>query len=294
MGEEGSQEDQNPPTKVCKTMTPGYSVIRGAEFDPNLASITPFSMSVEGLEGTGKTHFGLMTCPTPVVHVNFGDRDATNFLYSMSEERRKLITLYSLQPETHNGWTREECQASLHQLSKVAQDDLSDGKLKGGTFVLDSGSSWWRNVREVYVAPKLEKQAAASQKKTGGLEYDQGNLIVSGVFTWIARQGCFLVVTHQKAQDWDNQGPIPGKYRPQINSKVPSLVDVRLDFRIECSTCGGAECQAKGHVGRNHIGRIIKLGGSTAFVGLDLPGASFKDIYKLQVGRDFPNEEALR
>ena len=66
-----------------------YDTIDGATFDTTIPDngLTPLSLSVEGLEGTGKTFFTLMTMPLPLVHVNFSDRDATGFLYEMSPER---------------------------------------------------------------------------------------------------------------------------------------------------------------------------------------------------------------
>ena len=131
-----------------------FDTIDGAAFDVgNGDRVTPLSVSVEGLESAGKTYFTLMTMPLPVVHVNFSDREATPFLYEMSAERRARTKLYSFKAQTTQGWTRAEGAESLQELSGIAQKELADGRLKGGTFIIDSGSSWWEVVQEVYVAP---------------------------------------------------------------------------------------------------------------------------------------------
>ena len=278
-----------------------YKALAGDSFSLE-DKILPFSISVEGLEGTGKTQFGLLTCPTPVVHINFGDRDATSFLYDMSAERRSKTTLYSFAPSDTKGWTRDEAKQSLFALSDIAKNEMSDGKLAGGTFILDSGSSWWDAVQEVYVAPLEEQRETEGKRKSGGLIYGQGNLVVSGVVSWIKNQGAFFVLTHQKRQRWDKDGPVPGAFDPRINSKIPYLVEVRLDLRKECAAvvngriCGGADCQGKGHIGRKHIARIIKFGRNTAMEGIELEDSNitFANIYMLYAGRPFPNEEALR
>lgn len=270
------------------------TVIRGAEFDTNTPA-PAFSMSVEGLEGTGKTHFSLLGTPPPVVHINLADRDATWFMYNMSEERRKQTTLYDIQPSTPNGWTRDEAREAINRVSAIAKDHLSDRKMIGGTFVLDSGTSYWEQIQAVYVAPEQEKREQAkleglpSGKRTGGLEYMQGNLIVNGVINWIKNQGAFVILTHRKTQEWGPTGPIPGKFRAQINRKVPYLVEVRLDLYKICTVCGAEECEAKKHQGRKHMARFLKFSASTALEGfaweLTEEDPGFAMVYQLYTGK---------
>ena len=266
-----------------------YNKIVGADFDTN--NKQTFSMSVEGLEGTGKTHFSLLTTPTPIVHVNFGDRDATWFLYNMDEERKKQTTLYSFQPKTSDGWTRAEGMESLRELSLIAKQHLQDGGLAFGTFVIDSGSSWWEVVQECYVAPLQEKREAAEGKMIGGLEYMQGNLIVNGVVNWIKNQGAFVILTHRKTQQWGPKGPIPGSYKAQINRKVPYLVEVRLDLYKICAVCGGEQCEAKTHTGRKHMGRFLKFAANTKLEGFTFEltednNTGFPLVYRLHTGEE--------
>ncbi|KKN55482.1 hypothetical protein LCGC14_0581570 [marine sediment metagenome] len=268
-----------------------YGAIKAVDIVANGDPIT-FATSVEGLEGTGKTYFGLLTCPTPIVHVNFGDRDATPLLYDMSAERRERTVLYAFHAKGSGGWTRPEGKDALHALAEVAQEHLSDGKLAGGTFIIDSGSTFWDVVQEVYVAPEQEKREREGGKKRGGLEYGQANLIVSGVLNWIKNQGAFLIITHTKAQEWDAQGPIPGKYRAKQNNKVPYIVEVRLDLTKECSTCSAPDCRA--HVGRKHFGQFLKFGRDTALEGMKLESPTFEMVYSFYARGKFPNEEALR
>ena len=264
-----------------------YTITKGADIVTNGPAPVAFTMSVEGLEGTGKTYFGLMTAPTPIVYVNFGDRDATLFLYDMPPERAKDVDLVSFTPSSEQGWTRAEGSQSLAALSQIAKERLSGGALAGGTFILDSGTSWWEVVQEVYVAPEQEKREAEGGKKRGGLEYMQGNLIVDGVLRWIKAQGAFVIVTHRKTQEWGAGGPIPGKYRAQINRKIPYLVEVRLDLYKTCAVCGAEECEAKGHQGRRHWGRLLKFGRNTALEGLAIENPTFATIYKLYTGREY-------
>ncbi len=257
----------------------------------------PLSMSVEGLEGTGKSSFVLNTCPLPIVHINYGDRSAAPLLMDMSEERRSQITLYNFQAESPFGWTRAECRKSLDALSKIAQHHLSDGSLQGGTFCIDSGSTWWSSVQEVYVAPEMEKREADGKKKTGGLEYSQANLLVNGALSWIKRQGVFLIITHQKRQEWGSSGPIPGQYKPRMNSGVPSLVEVRLDLQKLCMVCktDNQTCESSNnHVGRKHVGRIAKFGRNTKLEGTVLENVTFGLIYLLYMGTPFPDEERIK
>lgn len=271
----------------------GALIGEGVGSEPGLLT---FSISLEGLEGTGKTRFGLLTCPTPIVHINFGDREATIFLYEMSPERRAKTVLYSFAPKQPSGWQLEEAKESLFALSDIAKSELGEGRMKGGTFILDSGSSWWDAVQQVYVAPLEEAREKEGKKQIGGLVYQQGNLIVSGVISWVKNQGCFFIITHQKRQKWDREGPVPGAFDPRINSKVPFLVEVRLDLRKECVVCPGhnQECRAAGHVGRLHIAKLIKFR-DTSLEGIELQDKAidFSGVYKLYCGREFPNKESL-
>ena len=272
-----------------------YGGVSGTDVVTNGGPLT-FAMSVEGLDGTGKTRFGLLTCPTPIVHVNFGDRDTKALLYDMSEARRKLVTLYNLQAQSPEGWTREEVREALKALAEIARTHLSDGGLAGGTFIIDSGSTWWDGVQEVYVAPEMEKREVDGKKKRGGIEYAQANLIVSGVLSWIKAQGAFLIITHTKAQVWDAQGPVEGKYKPKQNNRVPYIVEVRLDLSKVCATCGAPDCRA--HTGRKHIAQIVKFGAGEKASSLE--GLKFEDeaitfdfLYNLYARSKFPNAGAL-
>ncbi len=278
-----------------------YGAISGASQRGNRP--IRLSISVEAQEGAGKTQFGLLTCPTPIVHVNFGDRDATAFLYDMSPDRLEKVTLYSFAPAGPDGWTTEEARTSLYALSEVAKAELAGDKMAGGTFILDSGSSWWDAVQQVYVAPLEEAREAEGKKKSGGLIYQQANLIVSGVISWIKNQDINFIISHQKRQRWDKDGPVLGKFDARINSKVPYLVEVRLDLRKECIVCtkkgplvGEIECRVPGHVGRRHIARIIKFGRNTSMEGMELEGSaiSFETIYKLYAGTAFPEPDRLK
>lgn len=269
-----------------------YGAVNAADIVENGDPLT-FAMSVEGLEGTGKTWFALQTCPRPICHVNFGDRDATSQIYEMSEGRRKDTTLYALHSESPGGWTLEEGRQSLVTLSDIAKKEIGDGKLKGGTFVIDSGSTWWSVIRKVHVVPKQEARRSSGGKEMGGLEYEGANLIVSGVLSWIKNQGVFLVMTHTKTTVWDREGPIDGKYKPQLCGRVPYLVEVQIDLTKQCADekCGAPDCRR--HTGRRHFGQFVKFGRDTAVEGMRLEGLKFETVYAMYAKSKFPNPEAL-
>lgn len=267
-----------------------YERIDGATFDvaDPTNGVVPLSLSVEGLEGTGKTYIGLITGSLPVVHVNFSDRDASGFLYDMVPERRAKTTLYSFRAQSTQGWTRQEGQESLKALSDIAQAEMSDGRLKGGTFIIDSGSSWWEVVQEVYVAPELERQQRDYGKQVGGLAYGSGNLIVKGIINWLKNQGAFVIITHQLTQVWDAKGPVPGQWRARQNNQVPYMMEVVLRLSKTCNQCGGPECHAPNHIGRTHHAQLQKFGKNTALEGVVVTNPTMSQIYKLYTGRALP------
>jgi hypothetical protein len=194
--------------------------------------------------------------------------------------------LYSFQAKSTENWTREEGDESLAELSKIAKDHLTDGKMAGGTFVLDSATSWWEVIQECHIAPLQEQREASGDKKVGGLEYTKGNLIVNGVVQWIKNRGAFVILTHRKTQEWGPKGPIPGQFRAQINRKVPYLVEVRLDLYKTCTVCKSEECEAKAHQGRVHNGRFLKFAADTGLEGFCFTEPSFKMVYSLYTGQE--------
>ena len=95
-----------------------------------------------------------------------------------------------------------------------------------------------------------------------------------------------MILTHRKSQEWGPSGPIPGRFRAQINRKIPALVEVRLDLRLLCSVCGGEECEASTHQGRTHVGRILKFGAGTALIGHSFENPTFGMLYRLYTGQE--------
>jgi hypothetical protein len=269
-------------------MTGSYDRIDGSSFILDDKAVQPLCISLEGLEGSGKTYLGLMTGPLPVVHVNFSDRQAESFLYDMTPERRAGTVLYNFRPETPKGWTRAEGQESLLALSQVVQAELGDGRLKGGTFILDGGSSWWETVQDVYVAPELERQQRDYGKQVGGLAYGAGNLIVKGILNWMRNQGAFTIITHQLTQVWDAKGPVPSQWRAKQNNNIPFLADVVLRLSTTCNQCGSPECHAANHVGRTHWAQIVKAGKRTDLVGMSISSLTMSSLYGLITGKQLP------
>lgn len=243
-----------------------------------------FATSVEGLEGTGKTHLAVMTFPTPLVVVNFGDRSVIPFLYDMPEERRKLVHPYDIKPPTQEGWDFKSAVASLVQLGEIIQ--LEGPLMRGGTFLFDGGSSWWGCMQQVFVEPK-EIAAQNAGKKKSGFVYEEANGRVRGVLKYLSGLGCFLVITHQLKQDWAADGPIPGQFSPRRNSQVPYLMEVVIRLVKVCATCNAPNCQNPQHVGRKHMARLEKLAGNTGLEGLWVENLDFDKLYTMQTGKPY-------
>lgn len=256
--------------------------IDGATFKQEEHPVT-FSLSLEGLEGTGKTDFIINTMPLPIVLVNFGDRSAIPFLYTMDEERRKQVHIYDVQPSSDEGWTEAEAIASLKELSEIIQAEAPF--MAGGTFGLDGGSSWWGTMQTVFVAPKERAAELAGKKRAGGLIYEDANARARGILGFLKNLGCFLAMTHQLKQDWASDGPIPNQFSPKRNSQVPYLMEVVLRLAKFCATCNAPNCQNKDHIGRKHRARLEKLSGNTALEGMWVDNLDFTTLYEFQVGK---------
>jgi len=250
--------------------------------DPD--ALLPFSVSLDGLEGVGKTYFALRM-PKPIVVVNFGDRAPEILLYDMTTEEREGIFTTNIQPKSTEGWTFTEAVESLKTLNTVVATTAP--KMPGGTFVLDGGSSWWSVMQQVFVEPKEKAAMAAGKKKAGGLIYEEANNRVRGVVGHIKANGCFLALSHQLRQNWDATGPVPDSYSPRKNSQIPFLMEVEVEFFKVCSMCGGKGCITTGHFGRKHMARLKKLSGNTALEGLVVEALTFQSLYKMQTSRDY-------
>jgi len=263
----------------------GIAINDASMLDPT--SLLPFSVSLDGLEGSGKTYFSLRM-PKPIVLVNFGDRSPEILLYDMTDEERDGIYTTNIQPSSPEGWTFTESVESLKTLNAVVS--TAAPLMPGGTFILDGGSSWWSVMQTVFVEPKEQAALATGKKRAGGLIYEEANNRVRGVLGHIKANGCFLAITHQLKQNWDANGPVPDSYSAKKNSQVPFLMEVEVEFFKVCKDCGGRGCVTPGHFGRTHKGRLKKLSGNTALEGLVLDSLDFPKLYKMQTSRDYdPN-----
>jgi|FLYL01.1.fsa_nt_gi hypothetical protein len=264
----------------------GIILTSAEELHPD--EITPFSVSVDGLEGTGKTTFAL-GFPRPLILVNFGDRSANLLLYDLPEEKRRDVYICDIQPASPEGWTYQEAVQSLLTLNQVIREAAP--RLKNGTFVLDGGSSWWSVMQQVFVEPKEKERIAAGKKSIGGIIYEEANNRVRGIISYIKACGCFLVLTHQLKQNWDSDGPIPGSYSPRKNSQTPYLVEVEVELSKVCRSCSAPACTNPEHIGRKHLARIKKLSGNTGLEGLVVENLTFETLYTMQTGRPYPGKK---
>ncbi len=265
--------------------------VDGATFKQEEHPVT-FSVSLEGLEGTGKTDFIVNTMPLPVVLVNFGDRSAIPFLYTMDPARRVDVHIYDIQPSSDQGWTLAEAIQSLTQLSEIIQAE--GPMMAGGTFGLDGGSSWWGTMQQVFVAPLEKAREAAGKKQVGGIIYEDANARVRGILGYLKTIGCFLAVTHQLKQDWAADGPIPNQFSPKRNSQIPYLMEVVIRLAKFCATCNLPNCQNKDHIGRIHKSRLEKLSGNTGLEGMWVDNLDFTTLYEFQTGTPWPGPKLPR
>ncbi len=160
--------------------------------------------------------------------------------------------------------------------------------MRGGTFGLDGGSSWWSTMQTVFVEPKEKAAELAGKKRAGGLIYEEGNARARGILGYLKSIGCFLAMTHQLKQDWAADGPIPNQYSAKRNSQVPYLMEVVLRLAKFCATCGTPNCQNKTHIGRTHTSRLEKLSGNTALEGMWVDNLDFTTLYEFQTGTTWP------
>lgn len=251
----------------------------------------PFSISLDGREGTGKTQFYMLTMPRPLVVINFGDRSPLQFFYRMSPEERKDIKVFDLQAKTSSGFTEAEGRVAVGEMADII--DAYAANMRGGTFALDGGSSWWSVMQQVFVEPKQRQRELAGEKQVGGIVYEEANGRVRGVIGYLKSQGIYLAMTHQMKQDWDAKGPIPNQYSPRKNSQIPGLMEVEITTTKRCVVCSAPDCQNPQHVGRKHYGTIKKLSGNTALEGTTLEGLDldFSTVYRLQNGREYPGNQ---
>lgn len=257
---------------------------------PDEAPIIPFSGSLEGLEGTGKSTFVMRTTPYPRVAVNFGDRSLIPFLYEIPKARRQDVHVYDIEPPSSDGWDFKSAVDGLRELAEIAAAEAP--YLKGGTFGLDGGSSWWSVMQQVFVEPKERQREAAGQKKAGGIIYEEANGRARGFMNWVKSSGCFFFMTHQLKQDWASDGPIPNQYSARRNSQVQYLVDTVIRFMKVCATCSAPNCQNKDHIGRKHFARLEALKGNTGLEGMWIENLTFPKLYKFQTGHDWKGDVA--
>lgn len=278
-------QSHDPATLQAALEAKGIVLNDASMLDPD--ALLPFGVSLDGLEGAGKTYFALRM-PKPIVLVNFGDRNPEILLYDMTEDERKDIYTTNIQPTSTEGWTLGESVESLKTLNTLVA--AAAPVMPGGTFILDGGSSWWSVMQQVYVEPKEQAALAAGKKRAGGLIYEEANNRVRGVIGHVKANGCFLAMTHQLKQNWDANGPIPDSYSAKKNSQVPFIMEVEVEFFKVCSQCGGKGCLTAGHFGRTHKARLKKLSGNTALEGLVLDSLVFPKLYKMQTNREYdPN-----
>lgn len=249
------------------------------------APIIPFSASLEGLEGTGKSTFLMLTTPYPRVAVNFGDRSLVPFLYQIPKERRQDVQVYDIKAPSSDGWDFKSAVDGLRQLAEIVAAEAP--YMQNGTFGLDGGTSWWSVMQQVFVEPKEKAREAAGKKQVGGIIYEEANGRARGFMDFLRHTDAFFFMTHQLRQDWAADGPIPNQYSARRNSQVQYLMDCVVRFMKVCAVCSAPNCQNKDHVGRKHFARLEQVKGNTGFEGLWIENLTFSKLYKFQTGHDF-------
>ncbi len=196
----------------------------------------------QGLQGTGKTLFGLNTMPLPMLHLNL-DRTANGLFYmkdgGVAKERQQDIVSIQFGPENHGSanWTestaakaREELEAAIQQYVPLMQ---------GGTVFIDGGTNLANLVTSIELA-KVEKALAAKaaskgKEARGLLPFDYANINTwwAGLLGALNRANVHFYITNHLTEEWGADGPIPGRFYAQqnkLNKKMEGMTLDSLDF----------------------------------------------------------------
>ena len=263
-----------------------------------------------GLQGTGKTLWGLKTMPTPILHLNF-DRVSDGLLYQkdaegnllIPKERQQDIVTIHIGPEQFN----KEGETSWNELSAgMAREKMEQAirdytpALKGGTFFLDGGAMLNQLVQLVELA-KIRRTREGKDQKLFPFDYALVNSYINGLMGSLNRADFNFYITHHLTENWDSTGPM-GTYRPQHNSQVPKIIEIELWFWCLCSqevvdtnkkkgVCRKFDCTQAGHSGRLFNTKVIENKMKKSMIGYTQDNLTFDMLYLMTFGQPYKKVE---
>jgi hypothetical protein len=165
-------------------------------------------LSIEGLEGCGKTRFTL-TAPAPIAFINF-DWGLEGLVESFQDQKAIYVATVSLNT---SGKREEILQAAEQELSKVERNYQTALK-QARTIVIDTGSELWELLR-LAAFGKLDKVMPH--------QYAEVNQQMTRLIKLAYDSDANLILTHRLKEQWINDKKT-GLYEFAGMKDIPFLV----------------------------------------------------------------------
>lgn len=274
-----------------------------------------------GLQGTGKTIWGLRYMPPPILHLNF-DRESAGLYYVKGKDGKLLvpkdradqIVRVQLAPEDFKedqmSWTELTARFAREKLEGALRDYIP--VMDGGTVMIDGGAVFNNLVQAIELA-EIRRTREAKDQKLFPFDYAKVNSYWSGMLGMLDRAHVNFYITHHLAEDWGADGPI-GTFHAQNNSQVPRMIQVELWFWCQCGQvmnaeaiatakkkkekepssvyCRKIDCQLPGHQGSVFQVRIRENKLNKQVRGLTVDELPFETLYQLSVGQPYSQAPA--
>lgn len=294
---------------------------RGDTLASEIAQALTMTMSGAGLQGTGKTLWGLRSLPTPILHLNF-DREASGLFYArdkagdlfISKERAQDIAVVTLAPEhfdeSAKSWSENTARAAREKMEESIFKYLP--ALTRGSILLDGGTMF-NNMVQLIELSQIKRERAAQDKKLFPFDYAIVNSYVNGLLGRFDRAPVNVYMTHHLTEKWGPDGPL-GTYYAQQNSQVPKMFQVELWFWSLCGAvmnqdavnkarvekkpvppnvlCKKFMCTIPGHQGTTFQMKVLENKLNKSLVGLTRESLTFDELFFLTFGRQY-NEKPV-
>ncbi len=268
-----------------------------------------------GLQGTGKSLWGLRYLPPPILHLNF-DRNTDSLYYAKDKEgkllipeaRRDQIVPIQLGPEDFDveeaaSWTELTARMAKEKLEKALADYLP--AMPGGTVILDGGAVY-NNLIQLIELSAIRRVREGKDQKLFPFDYANVNSYWNGFLGKLDRANVNFYITHHLAEDWGADGPI-GTFHAQNNSQVPRMVQIELWFWCLCGGvvnaeaikaekdkkkpapvyCRKAKCTSAGHQGTIFHTKVRENKLAKQMVGFGMDDLSFPTLYQMTFGTPY-------
>lgn len=309
---------ETPKTEKPKTFA-ALAKKRGDATADTIKNEPTTAISGAGLQGSGKTLWGLRYMPTPILHLNF-DRPSEGLYYQKGDdgallipkERQQQIVTVPLGPEIFKddatSWSRMTAQMARSKLEDAIHSYLP--VMEGGTVILDGGAVF-NNLVQLIELEEIKTKREAKDQKLFPFDYASVNSYVSGLLGMLNRSQAHFYMTHHLAEDWGADGPI-GTYHAQNNSQVPRMIEIELWFWSLCggvtnqdlireakkqkktvapAYCRALNCQKPGHQGAVFPVRIKQNKLNKKIEGMTADNLTFEQLYLLTFGEAYKEKK---